>query len=123
MIVNDQNFIVNNKKCMKKTLPHTKINFLKKVNLDVVNYIEPKCHWQIRLSSVLDHAHIFFLGIKVDRHPDGSLSLLQQHYLEQVLIDLNMQDCKSKHTPMLPERIKEIMTNKKQTPLIPKQHS
>uniref|UniRef100_A0A8R1IP03 Reverse transcriptase Ty1/copia-type domain-containing protein n=1 Tax=Caenorhabditis japonica TaxID=281687 RepID=A0A8R1IP03_CAEJA len=40
------------------------------------------------------------LGIKITREPSGGYAFGQQHYLEEILKDLSMQDCKPNTTPM-----------------------
>jgi hypothetical protein len=45
------------------------------------------------------------LGIKIERTPSGGYSFSQQHYLEELLKDLKMQDCKPSTTPMSKEEI------------------
>lgn len=67
---------------------------------------------------------IFFLGIKIDRQPNGSLALSQRHYLEQVLIDFNMQDSRPRKTPISKGSIRELIEHpEKHTPLDTEQHS
>jgi hypothetical protein len=40
------------------------------------------------------------LRIKIERTPSGEYSFSQQHYLEELLKDLKMQDCKPSTIPM-----------------------
>ena len=52
---------------------------------------------------------LLFLGIGITRSPDRSLALSQKHYLEQVLADLNMLDCRPRKTPILKRSIQELI--------------
>ena len=40
------------------------------------------------------------LGLKIDKLPDGGYTISQQHYLEALLKELDLQDCKPASTPM-----------------------
>jgi hypothetical protein len=48
------------------------------------------------------------LGIKIERTPSGRYSFGQQHYLEKLLKDLKMQDCKPSTMSMLKGEINAL---------------
>jgi hypothetical protein len=50
--------------------------------------------------SITYHKADLCLGIKIERDDSGSYNISQQHYLEELLKELNMQDCKPSTTPM-----------------------
>jgi hypothetical protein len=50
--------------------------------------------------SITYHKADLCLGIKIERDGSGGYNISQQHYLEELLKELNMQDCKPSTTPM-----------------------
>ncbi|OQD70189.1 hypothetical protein PENANT_c268G05202, partial [Penicillium antarcticum] len=45
-----------------------------------------------------------FLGIQLDYHADGAVSIHQQQYIQKVLSDFGMETCQAKSTPMNPKQ-------------------
>jgi hypothetical protein len=54
------------------------------------------------------HKANLYLGIKIERTPSGGYSFSQQHYLEELLKDFKMQDCKPSTTPMSKREINAL---------------
>jgi hypothetical protein len=50
--------------------------------------------------SITYHKVDLCLGIKIERDGSDDYNISQQHYLEELLKELNMQDCKPSTTPM-----------------------
>jgi hypothetical protein len=50
--------------------------------------------------SITYHKTDLCLGIKIEHNDSGGYNISQQHYLEELLKELNMQDCKPSTTPM-----------------------
>jgi hypothetical protein len=50
--------------------------------------------------SITYHKTDLYLGIKIECDSSGSYNISQQHYLEELLKELNMQDCKPSTTSM-----------------------
>jgi hypothetical protein len=50
--------------------------------------------------SITYHKADLCLRIKIERDSSGGYNISQQHYLEELLKELNMQDCKPSTTPM-----------------------
>jgi hypothetical protein len=50
--------------------------------------------------SITYHKAGLCLGIKIEHDGSGGYNISQQHYLEELLKELNMQDCKPSTTPM-----------------------
>jgi hypothetical protein len=50
--------------------------------------------------SITYHKADLCLGIKIERDGSGGYNISQQHYLEELLKELNMQDCKPSTTSM-----------------------
>jgi hypothetical protein len=48
------------------------------------------------------------LGIKIKHDGSGCYNISQQHYLEELLKELNMQDCKPSTTPMSKEEVNAL---------------
>ena len=68
---------------------------------------------------------LLFLGIKIHRFKDNSLALSQRHYLEAVLKEFNMQDCKPSKTPISKGSVQALTTATpgQYPPLDAEQHS
>jgi hypothetical protein len=46
-----------------------------------------------------------FLGIQLDYHADGAVSIHQHQYIQKVLSDFGMETCQTKSTPMNPKQV------------------
>ena len=63
------------------------------------------------------------LGLKINRQADGGYTLDQQHYLETVLAEFDMQSCKPSSTPMAKGEVHALITGSTGgKPLDTKQH-
>jgi hypothetical protein len=45
-----------------------------------------------------------FLGIQLDYHADGAVSIQQHQYIQKILSDFGMETCQTKSTPMNPKQ-------------------
>lgn len=61
-----------------------------------------------------------FLNIKIDRAPDGSICLSQQHYLEQVLAEFDMLDSKPVFTPLARGSERTLLEGNPKSKRVPK---
>jgi hypothetical protein len=59
--------------------------------------------------SITYHKADLYLGIKIERDGSGGYNISQQHYLEELLKDLNMQDCKPSTTSMSKGKVNALM--------------
>jgi len=60
--------------------------------------------------SITYHKADLCLNIKIEQEPSRGYTFGQQHYLEELLNELGMQDCKPSTTLMLKEEINVLMT-------------
>jgi hypothetical protein len=60
--------------------------------------------------SITYHKVDLCLGIKIERDGSGGYNISQQHYLEELLKELNMQDCKPSTTPMSKGEVNALTT-------------
>jgi hypothetical protein len=58
--------------------------------------------------SITYHKVDLCLGIKIERDGSGSYNISQQHYLKELLKELNMQDCKPSTTSMSKEEVNAL---------------
>jgi hypothetical protein len=58
--------------------------------------------------SITYHKTDLCLGIKIERDDSGGYNISQQHYLEELLKELNMQDCKPSTIPMSKEKVNAL---------------
>jgi hypothetical protein len=60
--------------------------------------------------SITYHKADLCLGIKIERDGSGGYNISQQHYLEELLKELNMQDCKPSTISMSKEEVNALTT-------------
>jgi hypothetical protein len=58
--------------------------------------------------SITYHKADLCLEIKIERDDSDGYNISQQHYLEELLKELNMQDCKPSTTPMSKEKVNAL---------------